>query len=118
MRSASAGGIIAALLTPAAAASFFRFTSRSDGTTRHTVAGVRHQGLQQPRGLDTERLGRLQPDALCIRIVAILMQLECNARLGQRERCGSPLGHAGPSITPQAAWRDCGAARDAPSPDA
>ena len=38
MRSASAAGSIAASLAPAAAASFFRLTSWSDGTSTQTVA--------------------------------------------------------------------------------
>ena len=38
MRSASAGGSIAASFAPAAAASFFRLTSASDGTSTQTTA--------------------------------------------------------------------------------
>ena len=83
MRSASAGGSIAASFAPAAAASFFRLTSWSDGTSTQTVAlpAFAIRVFSRRAGSNAERLGRLHADARRVRIVVVLMQLEGDAGL-------------------------------------
>ena len=84
---------MAALLAPAAAASFFEI---------HLAVG-RHQHAHHDRrpspsafstsraGSDAERLGRLHADAVGIRVVVVFMQGEGDAGLAQRDVAGVPL---------------------------
>ena len=89
------GGSIAASFAPAAAASFFRLTSLVGGHQHadDRIAGLRHQGFQQPRRRHAERLRRLHADALGIRIVVVFVQLECDARFGECDGRGRTLRH-------------------------
>jgi hypothetical protein len=67
-RSASAGDSIAACLLLEA-----DFTVGGNEHADDLAAGSRHQGFQQARRFDPERLRGLHPDALGIAIVVIFM---------------------------------------------
>jgi hypothetical protein len=66
----------------------------------HLVAGARHQCLEQPRRLDTERVGRLHADARRVGVVLVFVQREGNAGLFERPGGRGGFGHCLPRIRP------------------